>query len=67
MKDKYDGRLQIQERKDHGAWRTRWVTDNEAQAVALYRGLNTWGPWRKRLIGRDGAVLHSQYPTRKGA
>lgn len=65
MENKYHGRLQVQQRKDHGAWRTRWVFDNETQAVAYYHGLNTFGPWRKRLIGRDGEVLVSQYPTRK--
>lgn len=64
MENKYHGRLQVQERKDHGAWRTRWVFDNEPQAFQYYAGLNTWGKWRKRLIGRDGKLLHSQYPTR---
>jgi hypothetical protein len=64
MSDKYHGRLQVQQRKDHGAWRTRWVFDNETQAFRYYEGLNTFGPWRKRLIGRDGKLIHSQYPTR---
>ena len=67
MESKYHGKLQVQERKDHSAWRTRWAFDDEDKAAFYYASLNTWGKWRKRLIGRDGEVLHSQYPTKGGS
>lgn len=65
MKDTtYLGRFQVQQRKDHGSWETRWAFDDESKATFYYVSLNTFGAWRKRLVGREGEVLASQYPTR---
>lgn len=58
------GKWQVQQRKDHGAWHTRWALETETQAVLYYRGLNTFGKWRKRLVTPEGEVVASQYPTR---
>jgi len=57
----------VQQRKDHGKWETRWSFEDQVQAEFHYVCLNTWGKWRKRLIGPDGNVIVSQYPTRMSA
>ena len=51
---------QVQVRKAHGKWTTRYSLDNEVQAAFYYRCLNTFGDYRKRLVSPDGKVLVRQ-------
>ena len=52
--------FQVQTRKQHGKWTTRYTLKGAAQAEFYYRSMNTWGDYRKRLLGPDGEVLQRQ-------
>ena len=51
---------QVQVRKDHGKWTTRYSLETEGQAAFWYCGLNTFGPYRKRLVSPEGKVIARQ-------
>lgn len=51
---------QVQVRKAHGKWTTRYSLDFASQAVAYYRSLITFGDYRKRIVAPDGTVIARQ-------
>jgi hypothetical protein len=51
---------QVQVRKTHGKWTTRYTLDTAAQAAFYYRSLNTFGDYRKRLLSPEGEILARQ-------
>ena len=51
--------FEIQVRKAHGKWATRYSTQHIADAYHLYRSTATFGAYRKRLL-RNGIVMHTQ-------
>ena len=51
---------QIQVRKAHGKWTTRYSLSTAAQAAFYYRSLNTFGQYRKRLLSPEGDVVARQ-------
>jgi hypothetical protein len=54
----------IQQRKDHGKWRTKWSFHSASRAAFHYNCLNAHSGWHKRIldaktgkvIDRDGMV-----------
>jgi len=52
-------KYEIQSRKRHGKYVTRATTSDIARAYWLYRSLNTFGNYRKRLL-HNGVVVHAQ-------
>lgn len=51
---------QVQVRKVHGKWTTRYTAETENRAIFWFNGLNTWGDYRKRLLDPNGKVLYKQ-------
>ena len=54
-----DHTFEIQVRKAHGKWTTRYTTRHIAQAHHLYMSTATFGAYRKRLL-RNGVVVDRQ-------
>jgi hypothetical protein len=51
---------EVQVRKAHGKWTTRYTASTENKAIFWFNGLNTWGDYRKRLLDPNGKVLYKQ-------
>jgi hypothetical protein len=52
--------FQIQVRKLHGKWQTRYTAETEGKAAFWYASLNTFGDYRKRLLDPTGKVVVRQ-------
>lgn len=50
---------EVQTRRRGGKWVTRYALETEGEASFWYRGLNTFGNYRKRVI-HDGKVIVTQ-------
>jgi hypothetical protein len=51
-----DGKYHIQTGYKSGAYKDRYVTESQNQAVRWYDCINTGNGYKKRLVGPDGAL-----------